>query len=320
MPQAPDAPGSSTQLGYRWAPIIGEFDTQDDSVIFQGREIASPQYSGPSMGVVMSNQRFSGGTVSACVEFNEVASYSACSIVLNHNPQTRAMLTAGIGGGSMFTIMQSDGQTWKPLATTGEGANLKPRKRYQLEATLRGSSVALRVDGVDVLLTQLASPLNLSQVGLYFLDSTDVTVSAFFVSTQRPKAFVIMQFGTPFDDVYTQVIQAVCKEFDLEVVRADEIYGPGLIIRDIVQSINEAAVVVAEISPQNANVYFEVGYAYAWSKPMILLAEKNTKLPFDVSPFRTLFYENSIAGKARVEEGLRRHLSAILADTFPRSN
>ena len=129
-----------------------------------------------------------------------------------------------------------------------------------------------------------------------------------------------MQFGTPFDDVYTQVIQAVCKEFDLEVVRADEIYGPGLIIRDIVQSINEAAVVVAEISPQNANVYFEVGYAYAWSKPMILLAEKNTKLPFDVSPFRTLFYENSIAGKARVEEGLRRHLSAILADTFPRSN
>ena len=39
--------------------------------------------------------------------------------------------------------------------------------------------------------------------------------------------------------------------------------------------------------------------------------EKGKRLPFDVSGFRTLFHENSIAGKASVGQGLRRHVEAI---------
>jgi hypothetical protein len=38
-------------------------------------------------------------------------------------------------------------------------------------------------------------------------------------------------------------------------------------------------------------------------------------LPFDVSPFRTLFYENTIEGKRKIEERLRNHIQAILSDT-----
>jgi len=70
--------------------------------------------------------------------------------------------------------------------------------------------------------------------------------------------------------------------------------------------------VIAEITPANPNVYYEIGYAHALNKPTILIAERATELPFDVSPFRVLFYENTIAGKKRIEEGLRRHLEAIL--------
>jgi hypothetical protein len=56
-----------------------------------------------------------------------------------------------------------------------------------------------------------------------------------------------------------------------------------------------------------------VGYAHARGKPTILIADRGIeKLPFDVSPFRTLFYENSIDGKRRIEEGLRKHIKAIL--------
>ena len=43
----------------------------------------------------------------------------------------------------------------------------------------------------------------------------------------------------------------------------------------------------------------------------ILIAQARTELPFDLSPFRTLFYENSIGGKAKVEAGLEEHLLAI---------
>jgi len=46
----------------------------------------------------------------------------------------------------------------------------------------------------------------------------------------------------------------------------------------------------------------------------VLITQHDTKLPFDVSPFRTLFYENTIAGKAKIVEGLRKHLAAIQTD------
>lgn len=104
-----------------------------------------------------------------------------------------------------------------------------------------------------------------------------------------------------------------CQEFGIRATRADETYGPGIIIADVVRQIDEARLVIAEISPANPNVYYEVGYAHARGKPAILIADRTIeKLPFDVSPFRTLFYENTIDGKGKVEDGLRKHLKAIV--------
>ena len=121
-----------------------------------------------------------------------------------------------------------------------------------------------------------------------------------------------MQFGPEFDDVYQDVVKEVCKSYEVNVLRADEVSGPGLIIGDIVRELSVSQLVIADITPTNANVYFEVGYALALAKPTILLAKKGTPLPFDVAGFRTLFYEDTIGGKKKLEDGLRKHLDAIL--------
>jgi hypothetical protein len=42
-----------------------------------------------------------------------------------------------------------------------------------------------------------------------------------------------------------------------------------------------------------------------------------SQLPFDVSAFRVLFYDDSIGGKPKLEEGLRRHLEEILGEPRP---
>ncbi len=98
----------------------------------------------------------------------------------------------------------------------------------------------------------------------------------------------------------------------LQALHAGEVYGPGIILEDIQRDIIDAKIIVAEITPPNKNVFYELGYAHALKKPTILLAEKDKALPFDISGFRCLFYENSIPGRRKFEEGLRKHLSAIL--------
>jgi hypothetical protein len=63
----------------------------------------------------------------------------------------------------------------------------------------------------------------------------------------------------------------------------------------------------------NPNVYYEVGYADALNKPLILIADRKEGLkPFDVRAYRTIFYENSIGGKNAVEKDLRAYLKSIM--------
>jgi hypothetical protein len=72
-------------------------------------------------------------------------------------------------------------------------------------------------------------------------------------------------------------------------------------------------VYVASDRRSRKQVVYEVGYADAIQKPVILIADKRSRdLPFDVRPYRTLFYENSIGGKKHVEEALVKFLKTIL--------
>jgi hypothetical protein len=132
------------------------------------------------------------------------------------------------------------------------------------------------------------------------------------VRTEPGTAFVVMQFSDPYQTLYTDVIKPVIESYKLRAYHAGEVYRPGIILEDITGGIVEAKIVIAEITPPNQNVFYELGYAHALKKPTILLAESAKDLPFDVSGYRCLFYENSIGGKEKVIEGLRKHLDAIL--------
>ena len=78
------------------------------------------------------------------------------------------------------------------------------------------------------------------------------------------------------------------------------------------REIQQAEVVIAEITSANPNVFYEVGYAHALNKPTILLAQRGAPPPFDISSFQVIYYNNTIGGKAEVERNLSRHLEAIL--------
>ena len=299
-----------------WAPIVGQMELRNGDVVFKGELRKDVEAPTPSFGLFVCDRAFIGGTVSTDVRFSNVDKFGLAEILIYYNPSNQTMVSAGLGRSGMFAIAGTlDSQKWTTYAQTGERTNLQRDRSYRLSASFIGSSVTLTVDGVDVLSANLPRAISPSQVGLLFMGENDITASNYTVQTTQPKAFVVMEFGSPYDEVYGEVIERVCSSFNIDVNRADEIYSPGLIIADITREITESKVIIAEITPRNPNVYFEVGYAHACNKPTILIAEKGTDIPFDVSPFRVLLYENSIGGRTRLEEGLSRHLEAIMGMT-----
>ena len=123
-----------------------------------------------------------------------------------------------------------------------------------------------------------------------------------------------MKFEKDFDDLYKEVIKPQCSELGLQAVRADEYYTSSPIIQDIINEINEAAIIICDVTMDNPNVFYELGYAHALQKPIILLADKDKRdrLPFDISSYRTIFYSNTIAGKNKIEKDLCNYINTAI--------
>ncbi|MBX9838055.1 MAG: hypothetical protein K2X69_07025 [Silvanigrellaceae bacterium] len=300
-----------------WTALFGQYTERKNEIVFKGQEVIIDNEAPRSAYAnLMTDQYFSGGKISAEISFKKIHTKLAtqCEIIIYYDPDSRNFLSAGLGGSFNMYSIRSFTNKWEDHAVSGSYSNLKANKVYKVEVEVKGSKVILTVDGIIVLLTTLPFVVPISQVGIFCLGTDEIIIKNYKIHSVAPKAFVVMQFSSPFNELYQDVIKPICDEFKLNVLRADETYGPGLIIADITKEISESRIVIAEVSPLNSNVYYEVGYAHALNKPTILIAEKTVKLPFDVSPFRTLFYENSIAGKKQVEEGFRKHIKAVLSD------
>jgi len=333
-------------VSYSWMPILGEFDTSSEPLVFKGHRFpaAQPQAQQPetqqqpsehgqppsqpryvvAAGLLLSNVKTVNGKLQMLVRFEHLDENSVCEFVIGYDVKTKRFVAAGLGGsGAMFSIREwtpaatpQGTMSWTNIELTGDRRNLKAERDYSVEAHVNGSNISLRVDSVEVAGATLPTATNQPrQVGIFCLGDRDIRVSRFAADVDKPKAFIVMQFSSPYNEVYSHVIKVVCDEQGVEAVRADEIYGPGLIIKDIIDRIERSQVIIADISPINANVYFEVGYALALGKPIILLAQHRgpeARLPFDLSSFRVLFYDDTIGGKPKLEDGLRNHLREVL--------
>jgi len=108
----------------------------------------------------------------------------------------------------------------------------------------------------------------------------------------KPTCFVIQTFDGKYDLRYKETIRPALIKANVEPQRADEILGLTPIIDKIQSSIEAASICIAEVSEDNPNVWFELGYALALNRPTIILCEKSIrpKLPFDIQHRPVIFY------------------------------
>jgi hypothetical protein len=296
-----------------WAAVVGQWDVSDDRRVYKSPE--EPQF---PHGICVSNVRFSGGTARATIRFPQAGNGVTAEgrLLFGYRSPAEPYLTVGLGGAhraySVFQFEPTFG--WRGLALVGSEKNLLVDHPYKVSVRVRGQRVRLEVDSVQVLEHVLDAPPPPGQFGLFAWGTSNVEFTTTEVSEEPGTVFVVMQFSDRYQDLYRDVIARVVEEYKLRAYHAGEVFGPGVILEDIVRGIIDAKIVVAEVTEQNPNVFYELGYAHAKNKPTILLAERGKKPPFDISGYRHLFYDNSIAGKSRIETDLRKHLEAILRE------
>jgi hypothetical protein len=126
-------------------------------------------------------------------------------------------------------------------------------------------------------------------------------VSAGLRQTKTHECFVVMPFGKKplpdgrtydFDKVYRVIIDRAVKEAGMRPRRADEIVGSRLIHTDMFKALRDRHVVLADLSLENPNVFYELGLRHVMSASgTVLMCRKGTTLPFDVGLSRVIFYD-----------------------------
>jgi len=116
----------------------------------------------------------------------------------------------------------------------------------------------------------------------------------------KPHAFIAMPFGSKpgpdgntidFDRIYAELIKPALQEAGCEVFRADEEPRAGDIRADMFQELLIADLVVADLTLDNANVWYELGVRHALrARGVVLVQGPRTHQPFDIYTDRKLRY------------------------------
>lgn len=123
-------------------------------------------------------------------------------------------------------------------------------------------------------------------------------------------AFIMMPINPnrpELEDIYVAIKEA-CEMFDIKAVRADSIEHQERITDVVLKQIRNCEFLIADLSDDRPNVYYEVGYAHACGRRPILYRKQGTNLHFDLAAFGCPEYQNATTLKAL----LKKRFEAIL--------
>lgn len=108
-----------------------------------------------------------------------------------------------------------------------------------------------------------------------------------------PKCFIIQPFEEKYQKLYVDVYEPAIREADVEPYKVDDDPGVNVPIETIEKQIRDCDFCFAEISEDNPNVWYELGYAMASGIGFCIVCSKQKRalLPFDIRHKSVLFYD-----------------------------
>jgi hypothetical protein len=129
--------------------------------------------------------------------------------------------------------------------------------------------------------------------------------------------FVIQPFdGAKFDKRFSDVYKPAIEQAGLEAYRVDTDPGVLIPIESIEKGIRQATVCLADISTDNPNVWYELGFAFASKRPVVMVCSEDRvgkKYPFDIQHRSIIPYQaDSPSDFEKLKSNLTAKLKAML--------
>ena len=146
------------------------------------------------------------------------------------------------------------------------------------------------------------------------MGSTDLDNIYDLVGSRR-FCFVITPYEcSEIDLLYDHLKGVIEGTTGLRCIRADDVPGTGeSLLMKMHALIERAELIVVEISKPSPNVYYEVGYAKALHKAILVICKKGTKIPTDLQGLERLEYKSYTRGEMdRFDAALSKRLALLI--------
>ncbi|MFH1113693.1 MAG: ATP-binding protein [Pseudomonadota bacterium] len=136
---------------------------------------------------------------------------------------------------------------------------------------------------------------------------------------QSLAAFVAMSFREEQEPALVDYFEAIKRAsakltgvIEVNLTRMDLVEGDYEISQKIMDEIDTADIIIADLTLNSRNVYYELGYARGKCKRVIQTARKDTQLEFDIRSWRTVIFRNA----TELEAKLVPELQTAIAELF----
>lgn len=131
----------------------------------------------------------------------------------------------------------------------------------------------------------------------------------------KKKCFVIMPFSTTkscsenrWAQIFDYIIKPAVEDSGLGYVCERSSADRQNLIKGILEALNEANVVIADLTDSNPNVFYELGIRHTLANRTILIAQGKKHIPFDLTPYPVAFYGSESPAKiAKFKTDMRKN-------------
>jgi hypothetical protein len=112
--------------------------------------------------------------------------------------------------------------------------------------------------------------------------------------------------------VLKHIIVPAARECGYETIRADSISEPGMITSQVIQHLLDDALVIADLTGRNPNVFYELAIRHAIRKPIVQIIQLGESIPFDVAQSRTIQVDHhDLDSSAHCLDELKKQIRSV---------